>query len=593
MARIRQYEIYDGDGETIPGEFTGPGAGSGRDSMSSGTPASGPEDDQWEMIPEEPEKKHRFARNEYNDGLGEPATLFDDFDRFNGNSTRSARLVPPRKKKRNQGVWTAVSVICLLLLVSMFMLMLPQLTGIRHQFMPNYAFANGSIIELDVKKEEELNEKRARVYTDRIYPGIYIDGIDVGGMTRDEAFRAVEAANEQVDTVYELTVSVGNEKWHINNERIPIARNTQEMVDKAWAVGRSDTRTFREKDDQVSGLRPGSVRLETKPSYDHDKLKEIVIGIASYVHRNPKDSYIKSFDPNTKQFTFADDVPGARLDADKLYLRLEDLMDDMLAGGGTHLTIRAEAERVEAQYTKTDLMNRCGLLATFTTDTTKNENRNTNIKLSAMAINGKAVEPGDIFSFNGTTGERTAAKGYREAAAIAGGQTRDEIGGGVCQTSSTLFNAVARVEDMEIIERHPHAWPSSYIGKGYDATVNWPGLDFRFRNNSKFEVFIIAGYANRKVTVSIYGVNMDPGVEIDLESRLIRTIPKPTEVKRVLNPSLAIGESKKTVSAREGYEVETWKIWKRNGAKVKEELFVTSTYKAYTETIEYNDGSQP
>ena len=590
MAKTKRYEMYDGEGETIPGEYAGPRVPSGQASAS-GKKTS--EEDQWEMVPEEPEKKHRyFAENEYNDGLGTPSTLFDDFDRFNGNRVQSLRYTPPKKKKKkSQGRWAAVSVVCLLLLIGMCMLMLPQLTGIRHQFLPNYAFANGSIITLDVKKEEKLNEDRAKVYTDRIYSGVYIDDIDVGGMTREDAFQAVEAANEKIDTVYELTVSVGNENWHINNERLPITRNTQEIVDKAWAVGRSDAGNFRERETEISGLRSDSNRFRTEPSYDHEKLREIANGIAGYVYREPKDSFITSFDFNTKEFTFQDDVPGARLDADALYTRLETLMDDLINGGVTHLTVRAEAERVEARYTKTELRNRCGMISTFTTETTNNKNRNTNIELSARAINGKTVAPGDIFSFNDATKERTADKGYKEAAAIAGGQTKDEIGGGVCQTSTTLFNAVARA-DLEIVERHPHAWPSSYIGKGLDATVNWPGVDFRFRNNTNFQIFIVAGYSKQKVTVSIYGVKPDSGLEIDLEGRVVKTYPKPTEVKRVLNTELAIGESKKTVTAREGYEVETWKIWKRNGEKVKEELFLTSTYKPYTETIEYNDGSQ-
>ena len=125
--------------------------------------------------------------------------------------------------------------------------------------------------------------------------------------------------------------------------------------------------------------------------------------------------------------------------------------------------------------------------------------------------------PHETFSFNQATGERTAAKGYKEAAAISGGTTRDEIGGGVCQTSSTLFNAVARA-NLEIIERNPHAWPSNYVEKGFDATVNWPGLDFKFKNNTDWPVFIVAGYSNQKVTVNIYGMHLGAGGEHDLKS---------------------------------------------------------------------------
>ena len=253
----------------------------------------------------------------------------------------------------------------------------------------------------------------------------------------------------------------------------------------------------------------------------------------------------------------------------------------------TNTSITVVPERIEAEMTKAELMNRFGLISAYTTNTTNNRNRNTNIRLSAEAISGITVLPGEIFSFNGATGERTAAKGYLEAAAIAGGQSRDEIGGGVCQTSSTLFNAVVRA-DLAIIERNPHAWPSNYVEKGFDATVNWPGLDFKFRNNTEWPIFIIAAYKDQKVAVNIYGMSLGPGVRIDLESDLVRTIPKPEGVNYVLNTSLAPGDSKKTITGRQGYVVKTWKIWYQGDREIKREILHKTTYKAYQETVEYN-----
>ena len=98
----------------------------------------------------------------------------------------------------------------------------------------------------------------------------------------------------------------------------------------------------------------------------------------------------------------------------------------------------------------------------------------------------------------------------------------------------------------------------------------------------------MAGYSDRKVTVNIYGMSLGPGMKIDLESDLTRTIPKPEGTEYVINEKLAHGESKKTVTAREGYVVQTWKVWFQNGKEVKRELLFTSTYKAYQETVEYN-----
>ena len=333
----------------------------------------------------------------------------------------------------------------------------------------------------------------------------------------------------------------------------------------------------------MAALQEEPLYLWTEQNYDHQALRNMVEGIANYVNRDPVNSTVESFNFGTKAFTFTEDKPGAKLDIEYMYATLAAMLDD----GVTSDTIRFIPEKVLADVTKTELMNRFGLISAYTTTTTKDKNRNTNIELSAKALNGKTVMPGEIFSFNGATGERTKEKGYKEAPAIAGGQSKDEVGGGVCQTSSTLFNAAVRA-DLEIIERNPHAWPSSYIEKGFDATVNYPGLDMKFRNNTEWPIFIIAGYSDRKVTVNIYGYSLGQDVKIDLESKLIKTIPKPSGVNYVINTDLAPGESKKTVSAREGYVVETWKIWYRGSKEEKRELLFTTTYKAYQETVEYN-----
>ena len=227
------------------------------------------------------------------------------------------------------------------------------------------------------------------------------------------------------------------------------------------------------------------------------------------------------------------------------------------------------------------------MISAYTTSTTSNKHRNNNIDLSAQAINGVTVLPGETFSFNKTTGERTAEKGYKEAAAISGGQSRDEIGGGVCQPSSTLFNAVARA-DLEIVERYPHAWPSSYVEKGFDATVNWPGLDFQFKNNTDWPIFIVAAYKDRKITVNLYGMSLGADTRIDLESVTTRTIPQPEGTEYVINASLTPGTSKTTVTGRKGYVVETWKVWYQGNREIKRELLFTTTYKAYQEKVEYN-----
>lgn len=122
-----------------------------------------------------------------------------------------------------------------------------------------------------------------------------------------------------------------------------------------------------------------------------------------------------------------------------------------------------------------------------------------------------------------------------------------------------------------------------------DATVNWPGLDFKFRNNTDWPIYIVAAYKDRKVTVSIYGYSLGNGVTIDLESEKIQTLVAPSDVKFVLNTELPAHTQKTTVKARNGSVWQTYKVWYQNGSEIKRELLCKSTYKAYQETVEYND----
>lgn len=585
MAKLKRYDLYEGDDEYISHPLPGRKP-LGRDEGLR-------ERDEYDRRKEAEEQKRRryFASNEDDDGLGAPSSVFDDFDRFEHSMPSRDERPKYRRREKHRAAWAVTAVACLLLLAAMGIAVLPQLTGIRYRFLPNLAFANGNLIRLDSERSDTFDLNRRELFNDRIYPGVYIDNVQVGGMTREEAAEAVRNANEAVSGSFDIVIAVGNESWHVNSERVPISRNIDEVVARAFASGRNNSASltgdaatpFEERVGLASAMRSAPATFATKQDYDHEALRALTDGIVNYVNRDPVNSTVRSFDFSTRAFTFTDDRPGARIDPDDLYNQVTELLDD----GVTRKELRILPEKILAEVTKTELMNRFGLVSAYTTTTTNDNKRNTNIQLSAEAISGKTVLPGEIFSFNAATGERTTAKGYQEAPAISGGQSKDEVGGGVCQTSSTLFNAVARA-DLEIIERNPHAWPSHYIEKGFDATVNWPGLDFKFKNNTDWPVFIVAGYSKRKVTVNIYGMSLGADERIDLESELVRTIPKPEGINYVINTALSPGESRKTVTGRQGYEVNTWKVWYQGNREIKREILFKTTYKAYQETVEYN-----
>lgn len=516
---------------------------------------------------------------------------YSDFDDY---SARAAKPVRRKKRRaRHTGLWFAVAFICLTATGVLLMFAAPQLLGITYASMPNYAFVNQSILRMDANVNATQEAYRQYMQTDRIYAGVYIDGVHVGGMTKQEAREAVSQVAGGEGSSFAIQVNVDGTVWSIDSGRVPLYRNIDEVVDQAYAVGRtnstairaSSTTPFRERLAAVQDVMTNYRAFYTVTTYDRNTVRQLVDEIAASVNRDPVNASVATFDPNSKTFTFNSDESGVYVDADEIYQTVVGLLDS----GTYQQTVTVQPRMLLASVTKAELMNTFGMVSSFTTKTTSNANRNTNIRLSAEAITHTTVLPGETFSFNQATGQRTAEKGYKPAAAISGGETNDEIGGGVCQTSTTLFNAVARA-NLTIVDRDPHAWPSNYVDMGEDATVNWPNLDFRFRNDTEWPIFIVAYYANQKVTVEIYGRKLEEGVTIDLVSETTYKKEPPSEAKYVYNPDLKAGTEKVTVKARTGYTVVTYKVWYKNGQEIKREKLHTSNYKMYQKTIEYNDG---
>jgi vancomycin resistance protein YoaR len=132
----------------------------------------------------------------------------------------------------------------------------------------------------------------------------------------------------------------------------------------------------------------------------------------------------------------------------------------------------------------------------------KDPDRINNIEIAIDEINGYTLQPGEVFSFNAIVGKRKAEKGYEKAKIIVNGKSKEGLGGGICQLSSTLYNAV-RKADLEILERHSHSKPVPYVLKGQDAAVNYGTEDFKFRNSNDYPITIYVKLAGGKVYASI------------------------------------------------------------------------------------------
>lgn len=188
-------------------------------------------------------------------------------------------------------------------------------------------------------------------------------------------------------------------------------------------------------------------------------------------------------------------------------------------------TLEIPMEYVEPQVFSTDLEGKLfrDVLASAETPHTNDENRNTNLRLACEAINGYILMPGDTFDYNKVLGERTEARGYKPAGALSAGTSTTEIGGGICQVSSTLYYCTL-LSDMEIVTRRSHSLPSSYMPMmGIDATVSWGGPDFRFKNNTDYPVQIKAEVSGGQVKVSLLGTD-DKDYYIKMEYKIVEVL---------------------------------------------------------------------
>lgn len=222
-------------------------------------------------------------------------------------------------------------------------------------------------------------------------------------------------------------------------------------------------------------------------------------------------------------------------------------------------------------------------LATYSTryDPT-NKNRSNNIAISTEKIDGTIIMPGETFSYNQTVGERTIAQGYKEAGAYSGGKVVQDVGGGICQTSSTLYNA-ALLANLEIVDRSNHQFLTSYVDAGRDATVAWGSIDFQFKNTRTYPIKIEATAKNGVCTMSIYGIKEETEYEVVIQSEVLSYIPFTTKYEN--DETLDEGEEVVEQSGYRGCTSEAYRILKQNGEVVSKTLLSKDTYDPMTRII--------
>ena len=384
---------------------------------------------------------------------------------------------------------------------------------------------------------------------------VQVDGISITGMSKSEAKAAILK-----EFPWSMTVEYDSDQYKVTDL---MAEKVDALLDEIYKDG-SDPQESYTLD--TSGL--------------DEKVKAEAAACGAKWDQKAQNG---SIDAASGKFVFAGEENGFAIDQDKLAADISQALKDKKFDA----KITATGSDVAPEISAASAKEKYKTISSFTTNTTANQNRNTNVRLAAEAINGTVIKPGQEFSFNGTVGQRTEAKGYKGAAAYNNGEVVQEIGGGVCQVSTTLYNAVFKA-GLKISSRRSHTFEPSYVTPGRDATVSWDQPDFKFINNSSTAIGLRASYADQKVTVSVYGIPiLEDGITWDLDSKKVEDLgtPNPTyEEDQTLRPGEEVIKSKGSAGSR----WETYKVVYKNGKEISRELDHKTTYKGHTPVVRRN-----
>ena len=352
-----------------------------------------------------------------------------------------------------------------------------------------------------------------RLYDDTFYPGIYLDEVELKGMTLAEAEQAVNELNQKrIDAVC-LIVEYGDEVFSIDSSGLKAQIDTREQLDELWQLGREGDYAARHS--QIVSIAGNNVHRQTTVSYSETALDDFLSGIKSDVDKSPKDATIK-FSPNeSEKFKIGESASGREVDLTALKADARAAIDS--GDGRLELT----PKRLEPDFTTADARACTGKLVTYSTQLrSSNSARTANIKLALGFYHGLRVEPGQQVDFNKLVGNRTEARGFKAAPEYSNGEIVEGVGGGVCQASTTLYGALLRT-GMRIDERYNHSMTVGYVPKSQDAAVVYPGKTLSFTNTTGYPAFFTTRVTSDTAMVTIYGYDMYPGKSIDIQSEVL------------------------------------------------------------------------
>lgn len=407
---------------------------------------------------------------------------------------------------------------------------------------------------------------------DVITKGVYIDSVDVSGMTKEQAEAAVSGyINSQKNKT--LTVSVEGNKESITISSLGYDYEENNYIEEAFQIGKSGNLIKRYK--ELKDTEQGKVVYNLEYKLDDKKIKEFVKEKLTSYNVEAVDATVTR---KNGEFAYTDDVVGMKVDTGNT---IKVMKSAILEGWNKEdIEIGASVDKVLPKYTR-EMVEKCNtLLGSFsTTYTTSSSNRAGNLANGAKLINNTVLYPGDVFSAYEKLTPFTTSNGYYEAGAYSNGMLVDSIGGGACQVTTTLYNAVL-LSELEIVERAAHSMTISYVDLSRDAAIAGTWKDLKFKNNSEAPIVVEAYTQGRTITFNIWGnETRDASRKIKFETVVLsQTAPgrdvitkddtKPTTYEVV------------TQSAHTGYVAELYKIVYEDGKEISRNRVNKSIYNA-------------
>ena len=384
-----------------------------------------------------------------------------------------------------------------------------------------------------------------------IYAGVYLDGVYVGGLTKEEAMAEYDkyiAGIEDLNVTF--TTVVGSYSTTLKDLNVSVS--VEDAVDKAYNYGRQGNILTRYK--EIKTLEEENVVLVPTKEFDEAVLKEKLENETADIVKSPKNASIAR--ENGEFIVYAGET-GLSIKADDTVKALQDVFETEWAQ--EDITLKAVVEEQQPQYTEEDFYAIDSVMGQAVTNyNSGNTSRVQNLSTGASKVTGTVLMPGEQFSMYDTVSPFTEENGYANAGQYVNNELVDGLGGGICQVSTTLYNAVLKAE-LQVDERYPHSLTVSYVPLGMDAAIAGDYMDFKFTNNTEYPIYI-EGYAGGgSISFAVYGHDTRPeNRTISFESKVIKTY-EPGDPEETKDDTLEEGKQVTEQEAHTGYYVELWK----------------------------------